>query len=250
MQPRPQSIGERLHGVVCQPGSELEARHFLSAPNRAQRAQGTVHLHQLGGGEPLLEAQVMAIGNGAGDPQALAREIALAQEPDGGLGRAGSGPPHIFDDGQNTSHGYVVVELGEHDWLAPGLEEQIGLATPGPIGEPVDLGHEPAGPIEEKSVEASILHELGNLCVSRVHLRSGESREGCRVAHGSDLHPAFRAAGSAFYNALWLEHGARAPVSRWGGVMRTENQGTTIDPEVQRYLDAIPAAKRPLFDRL
>jgi len=32
--------------------------------------------------------------------------------------------------------------------------------------------------------------------------------------------------------------------------MRTENQGTTIDPEVQRYLDAIPAAKRPLFDRL
>jgi hypothetical protein len=64
----------------------------------------------------------------------------------------------------------VIIKLHEHHGVAPRLEQHIGLAAAGPVGQPIDLRCIASGAVNEQGIEARLVDQRRDALVARGEL--------------------------------------------------------------------------------
>ena len=116
------------------------------------------------------KSKIRAIGNATDNSGLAPFETPLNQKFGHRARGIGARPAHIFDHREHPRHGHVVVELGDDGGRAALLEQDIGLAAAGPVGQPIDLGGKTPGAKHQKGIDALGFHEGLDLGVARGHL--------------------------------------------------------------------------------
>ena len=116
----------------------------------------------------------MLVWNSADQTDLFRFQAALANQFQHAVTGVRARPADVFNDGHNASHRKMIEELHEDDGIFAVLEKHIGLATAGPIGQPINIGCVPAGAVNQERIHSLLSHQIFNRLVSSRHLFIGE----------------------------------------------------------------------------